>query len=159
MCVGPIDLLLIFYTDYSIFLVAPQQHLKTFLHKTNAIFLQGIESSKLFIPLSSPHYNDVIMSTMASQITSVSVVYSTVCSGAGQRKHQSPASQAFVGGIHRRPVNSPQKGLVTRKMFPCDDVVMPVLAMYWDAILVCQCVSWVNASFPRCCMGIKLSLV
>ena len=40
------------------------------------------------------------------------------------RKHQSSASLAFVRGIHRRPVNSPHKGPVTRKMFPFDDVIM-----------------------------------
>ena len=48
----------------------------------------------------SPHYSDVIMSKTASQITGVLVVYSTVCSGANQRKHQSSASLAFVRGIH-----------------------------------------------------------
>ena len=47
------------------------------------------------------HYNDVIMTTMASQITSLMVVYSTVYSDADQRKHQSSASLAFVWGIHR----------------------------------------------------------
>ena len=52
------------------------------------------------------HYNDVIMGTTASQITSLTIVYSTVCSGADQRKHQSSASLAFVRGIHRGPVNS-----------------------------------------------------
>ena len=62
------------------------------------------------------------MSMMASQITDVSIVYSTVCSGADQRKHQSSALLAFVRGIHRWPVNSPHKGPVTRKMFPFDDV-------------------------------------
>ena len=41
-----------------------------------------------------------------------------------QRKHQSSASLAFVRGIHRRPVNSPHKGPVMRKMFPFDDVIM-----------------------------------
>ena len=61
---------------------------------------------------------------MACQITGVSIVYSNVCSGADQRKHQSSASLAFVRGIHRWPVNSPQKGPVTRKMFPFDDVIM-----------------------------------
>ena len=70
------------------------------------------------------HYSVVIMSPMASQITGVSIVYSTVCSGADQRKHQSSASLAFVRGIHRSPVNSPHKGPVTRKMFPFDDVIM-----------------------------------
>ena len=70
------------------------------------------------------HYNDVIMSTIASQITSLAIVYSTIYSGADQRKHQSSASLAFVWGIHRRPVNSLHKWPVTRKMFPFDDVIM-----------------------------------
>ena len=67
------------------------------------------------------HYIDIIMSAMASQITSVSMVCSTVCSGVDQRKHQSSASLAFVRGIFRWPVNSPLKVLVTPKMFPLDD--------------------------------------
>ena len=58
------------------------------------------------------------MSTMASQITSPTIVYSTVYSGSGQRKHQSSASLAFVRGIHRWPANSPHKRPVTWKMFP-----------------------------------------
>ena len=70
------------------------------------------------------HYNDVIMGVMASQITSLTSVYSTVYSGADQRKHQSSASLAFVLGIHRGPVNSPHKWPVTRKMLPFDDVIM-----------------------------------
>ena len=70
------------------------------------------------------HYKDVIMRAMVSQITGVSIVCWTVCSGADQRKHQSSASLAFVRGIHRWPVNSPHKGPVTRKMFPFDDVIM-----------------------------------
>ena len=70
------------------------------------------------------HYIDVIMTTMASQITSLTVVYSTVYSDADQRKHQSSASLAFVRGIHRGPVNSPHKRPVTRNMFPFDDVIM-----------------------------------
>ena len=47
------------------------------------------------------HYDDFIMTTMAAQITSLTVVYSTVYSDANQRKHQSSASLAFVWGIHR----------------------------------------------------------
>ena len=46
------------------------------------------------------HYDDVIMTTTATQITSLTVVYSIVYSGADQRKHQSSASLAFVRGIH-----------------------------------------------------------
>ena len=70
------------------------------------------------------HYSDVIMDAMASQITSPTIVYSTVYSSADQRKHQSSASLAFVWGIHRWSVNSPHKWPVTRKMFPFDDVIM-----------------------------------
>ena len=62
------------------------------------------------------HYNDIIMGAIASQITSLTIVYSIVYSDADQRKHQSSASLAFVRGIHRGPV--------TRKMFPFDDVIM-----------------------------------
>ena len=61
---------------------------------------------------------------MTSQITSLTIVYSAVYSGAYQRKHQSSASLAFVRGIHRWPVNSPHKWPVTRKMFPFDNVIM-----------------------------------
>ena len=74
------------------------------------------------------HYNDVTMSVIAFQITSLTIVYSSVYSGRVQRKHQSSVLLAFVRGIHRIPVNSPHKGPVTRKMFPFDDVIM------WDEI-------------------------
>ena len=70
------------------------------------------------------HYSDVIMSAVVSHITGVSIVYSTVCSVADQRKLQNSASLDFVRGIHRWPVNSPHKGPVTWKMFPFDDVIM-----------------------------------
>ena len=65
------------------------------------------------------------MSTIASQIICDIIVYSTLRSGADQRKHQSFASLAFVRGIHRWSVNSPHKGPVAPKMFPFDDVIMP----------------------------------
>ena len=70
------------------------------------------------------HYGDVIMGAIASPITSLTIVYSTVYSEADQRKHQSSASLAFVRGIHQGPVNSPHKWPVTRKMFPFDDVIV-----------------------------------
>ena len=73
---------------------------------------------------SQRHYNDVIMGTMASQITSLTIVYSTFYSGADERKHQSSVSLAFEWGNHRWPVNSPHKWPVTRKMFLFDDVIM-----------------------------------
>ena len=82
----------------------------------------------LFFTLLVGHYDDV-MTAMASQITSLTFVYSTVYSGAYQRKHQSSASLAFVREIHRRTVNSLHKWPVTRKMFPFDDVIMETLYM------------------------------
>ena len=64
------------------------------------------------------------MGAMTYQITSLTIVYSTVYSGTDQRKRQSSASLAFVGGIHRWPVNFPHKWPVTRKMFPFNDVII-----------------------------------
>ena len=66
------------------------------------------------------------MGALASQNTSLKIVYSTVYSDADQRKHQSFASLAFVRGSHRRQVNSPHKWPVTRKMFSFDDVIMKI---------------------------------
>ena len=80
------------------------------------------------------HYDDVIMSEIASQITSLTIVYSTVHSGADQSKHQSSASLAFVWEIHRWPVNFPHKWPVTRKVFPFDDVIMPFCTKHDDLI-------------------------
>ena len=70
------------------------------------------------------------MDTIASQITSLAIVFSTVYIDIDQRKHQSSASLAFVWEIHRGPVNSPHKWLATRKMFPFDDVIMSA-ALVW----------------------------
>ena len=56
------------------------------------------------------HYNDVIMDSMASQITSRTIVYSTVYSRADQRKHQSSASLAFVGEFNGDRWNPRTKG-------------------------------------------------
>ena len=67
--------------------------------------------------LTDLHYNDVIMSAMASQLTSLTIVYSIVYSGADQIKHQSSASLAFVRGIHRWPA-----GLDIRKFHPWFDL-------------------------------------
>ena len=95
------------------------------------------------------HYDDVIMGAIASQITSLTIVYSTVYSGADQSKNQSPASLAFVWGIHRGPVNSPHKWPVTRKMFPFDDVIMAWNIVQTSITLVvlvshCSDVTWAS---------------
>ena len=75
-------------------------------------------------------YSDIIMSAIASQITGRSIVYSTICSGADQRKYESSVWLAFVRGIHRWPMNSPDKGSVTQTMFPFDDITME----WWTGI-------------------------
>ena len=63
------------------------------------------------------HYIDGIMTTMASQITSLTVVYSTVYSDADQRKHQSSALLAFVWVIHRGRWFPRTKGQLRGKCF------------------------------------------
>ena len=80
------------------------------------------------------HYGDVIKSAVASQITSLAIVYLTVFSKRRSKKHQSSASLAFVRGIHRSPANSPRKEPVTRKMFPFDDVIMIYLKSTIDKL-------------------------
>ena len=70
------------------------------------------------------HYNDVIMGSMASQITSPTIFYSTVYTDWDQRKHHSFESLAFVWGMHWGLVNSPHKWPIKWKMFPFDDIIM-----------------------------------
>ena len=99
--------------------------LEIILYNVYCCWIKPIFSVTVLLTLEAlKHYNDVIMSAMASQITGVSTVYSTICSGADQRKYRSSTSLAFVMGIHRWSVNSPHKGPVTRKMFPFGDVIM-----------------------------------
>ena len=71
------------------------------------------------------------MSAMASQITGVSIVYTTLFSGPDQRKHHSSASLAFLRWILEWPVDSPHKGPVTRKMFPFDDAIVSTDALFY----------------------------
>ena len=103
---------------------------------TCVLLLQGARASAGTALTLFSHDDDVKMSAMASQITSLTIACSTVYSGTDDRKHQNSASLAFVRGIHRRPVNSPHKGPVTRKMFPSDDITMKHLWTTWplDAI-------------------------
>ena len=98
----------------------------------------------------SQNYSDVIMSTEASQITSLSIVCSTVYSGAYQRKHQSSLPLAFVRVIHRGPVNSPHKGPVVRKMFPFDDVIMSLKPWYWLCNIGWSCLPHEQLWFWSC---------
>ena len=82
------------------------------------------------------HNSYVIIGAIASLITSLTIIYSTVHPGADQRKHQSSASLAFVQGIHRRPVNYPHKWPVTRKMFPFDDVIMLTIVYIKSGVIL-----------------------
>ena len=88
------------------------------------IFGAGLRLLQLWMTNSIFDYSDVIMGAMVSQIIGVSIVYSIVCSDADQSKNQSFASLAFLRGIHWRPVNPPDRGPVTRKLFPFDDAIM-----------------------------------
>ena len=97
------------------------------------VMLHGFEvtpGTEILNLKTSFHYNDVIMGAIASQIISLTIVYSIFHSDADQRKHQSSASLAFVRWIHRGPVKFPQKWPVTRKMFPFDEVIMPPDSQY-----------------------------
>ena len=79
------------------------------------------------------------MTTIASQITSLTVVYSIVYSGADQRKHQSSASLAFVRGIHRDRWIPRTKGqlrgkcfhLMTSSWHPSKMVICSYLSIPW----------------------------
>ena len=89
-------------------------HHETVVHRASPVHCQQ----------TGTHYCDVIIGAIASQIISLTIVYSTVYSDADHRKHQRSASLAFVRGISRGPVNSPHKWPVTRKIIPFDDVIM-----------------------------------
>ena len=67
--------------------------------------------------ISHKHYDDVTMDAIASQITSLAIVYSAVYSDADQRKHESSASLAFVWGIHRDRWSPRTKGQLRGKCF------------------------------------------
>ena len=99
--------------------------LKRFVHSWHTVFWQYDSTlDRSTFNAEWWHYNDVILSSMASKITSPTIVYSTVYSDTDKRKHQSSATLAFVRGIRRWPVNSPHRGPVTRKKFTFDDVIM-----------------------------------
>ena len=100
---------------------------------------------------SSTHCCDIIMDAMASQITSLAIVYSIVHSGADQRKHQRSASLAFVRGIHRWPVNSPHKWPVTRKCFHLMTLSYDTTPWAVQCFLVdiCQWDNSIRVSYPK----------
>ena len=94
-----------------------------FIHRLTERRTQQVAPDRILL---THQYGDVIISTMGSQITSLSIVCFIVCSGTDQRKHHGSASLAFVKGIQRWPENSPHKAPVTRKMFPFDVSILTV---------------------------------
>ena len=104
------------------------------MHTLPLIMLNNL----LYIPLlgiaeitQNYHYKDIIMSAVASQITSLTIVYLSVSSGTDQRKHQSSASLVFVAG------EFPPQRASNAENIPFDDVIMfmehlePVLCQTW----------------------------
>ena len=89
------------------------------------------------------HYSDVIMRATGFQIIGVSMVCSTVSSGADQSKYYSSASLAFMRGIHRWSVNSLHKGQVKGKTFPLDGAIM---ILSGDKIEQSNVISCINVS-------------
>ena len=70
-------------------------------HKCIQLWLIGDKSTLIQIKAWRNHYIDVMIGVIASQITSLTIVYSTVTTGADQGKHQSSASLAFVWVIYQ----------------------------------------------------------
>ena len=105
------------------------------------------------------HYTDVIMSTMAHQIASLTIVYSTVYSDVNQRKHQSSASLAFVSGIHRPPVpfydvimNLPHMGCLMGQNTYLKPWMHFIRSKFYGIASTCSCAaSW---SFARLTHGL-----
>ena len=111
---------------------------RTYVCISKTIFMTGgcnYSSNNFHVSIninSCIHYIDAIMTTMASQITSLTVVYWIVYSDADQRKHQNFRVTGLRVGNSPGPVNSPHIGSVTRNMFPFDDVIMFLRDFIWD---------------------------
>ena len=92
---------------------------------------------------------------MASQITSVSIVYSVIYSGANQRKHQSSASLAFLLGIHRWRFH-----LMTSSCYQLDSIPRP--SSYMMSALTTKLHEWdtlvTNSRFTLLCETCILEL-
>ena len=93
------------------------------------------------------------MGAMASQITSLKIVYSTVYSDADQEKNQSSASLAFMRGVHRWPGDSPHKGPVKRNTFPFDDVIMKAVQL-WTMKYIVFPQNWIQNLQTLICVAV-----
>ena len=98
-------------------------HIQSILTRDTIGFADVIQSFKFSF---LTHYTDFIKGVMASQSTSLIIVYSTIYSG---------TLLAFVRGIHRWLVNSPHKGPVMQKMFPFDVCfIMMYVIQAWPSL-------------------------
>ena len=77
------------------------------------------------------HYSDVIMGAMASHITGVLIVYSTVCSGADQKTIKAPSHWPLWGEFTGDRWIPLTKGQWLRKIFPFVDVIMFEIVLPW----------------------------
>ena len=109
------------------------------------------------------HYNDVIVSAMASQIAGVSIVCLTVRPGIDQGKHQSSASLAFVREStgHRwiplaKVSNAENVSIWWRHHFPNNSD--SITAYGFASFRLCDCM-WQNLAFMcnRSCKFLSLS--
>ena len=85
-------------------------NLKGYIDLLDTSIIVFVNNSLWFVFYFMLHYGDVIMTAIVSQITSLTIVYSTGYSDVDQRKHQSSASLAIVRGIQRGPVNPRANG-------------------------------------------------
>ena len=118
------DCLYMFKMMYFIPHVTEIKNTTTIQTLRDTIFVFSVNTKVRYVLVRWFHYSDIITSMMASQITNITIVHSTIYSGADQRKNESSPSLGFVRGIHRWPVNSPPKGPVMQKMFLFHDVIM-----------------------------------
>ena len=119
-----------------------RNHLSTLWNLYISHILHCNDSIEMLFQCTSDHYRYIIMGVVASQITSLTIVYSTVYWGADQRKHQSSASLAFVRVMW--PVNSPHKWPITPNMFPFDDVIICFHDIMFDKLSIILVFSKMN---------------
>ena len=90
-----------------------------------SVFIQLLKYKKIFFcPLRSLDYNDVKLGAMASQITSLTIVYSTVYSRRRSKKTSNLRVTGLCAGNSPVSIEFPHKWPVTPKMFPFDDIIM-----------------------------------
>ena len=89
------------------------------------------------------------MGALASQVTSLTIVYSIVYSDADQRKHQNSASLAFVRGIHAATGEFPAQMASNAEnvsiwwrhhdQFSYDDVLDLIIIVKSEVSPICHC--------------------